>query len=304
MPERTFCAATFTASSPDAQNRLSCTPGHGVRQPGGDGRGLGDVAALVAERGDHAEHDVVDRRRVELREAAADLVDQADDQRDRLDLVQRAGGLAPAARGADGVEEVGLGHLGHLLFVTAALSHRSTRAASLRRMPVLVTSRAADDRPARRAHRDQRPHHPLLRRARAAAAAAAARADRALRPRPRGPAGAGQRAVGARVQPGRDRGAAAAAAARRRRGRAGAAPGAAHPVGAGAAGGARPRRAGAAGRPRRSSPADLATLAGLGIITVLDGDRVRLHGASTLAGGLAVLDSAAARASSGSGRTS
>ena len=26
MPERTFCAATFTASSPDAQNRLSCTP--------------------------------------------------------------------------------------------------------------------------------------------------------------------------------------------------------------------------------------------------------------------------------------
>ena len=26
MPERTFWAATLTASSPDAQNRLSCTP--------------------------------------------------------------------------------------------------------------------------------------------------------------------------------------------------------------------------------------------------------------------------------------
>jgi DNA-binding transcriptional MerR regulator len=36
---------------------------------------------------------------------------------------------------------------------------------------------------------------------------------------------------------------------------------------------------------------DLATLEGLGILTRIDGDRVRLHGASTLSGGLAVLDS-------------
>jgi DNA-binding transcriptional MerR regulator len=36
---------------------------------------------------------------------------------------------------------------------------------------------------------------------------------------------------------------------------------------------------------------DLATLEGLGIISLLDGDRVRLHGAGTLSGGLAVLDS-------------
>jgi DNA-binding transcriptional MerR regulator len=40
---------------------------------------------------------------------------------------------------------------------------------------------------------------------------------------------------------------------------------------------------------------DLATLAGLGIITVLDDDRIRLHGTSTLDGGLAVLDSALPR---------
>ncbi len=32
----------------------------GVGQAGGDGGGLGDVAALVADRGDDAEHDVVD----------------------------------------------------------------------------------------------------------------------------------------------------------------------------------------------------------------------------------------------------
>jgi DNA-binding transcriptional MerR regulator len=44
-----------------------------------------------------------------------------------------------------------------------------------------------------------------------------------------------------------------------------------------------------AGRPL--SQADLATLEGLGIITLLDDDLVRLHGANTLSGGLAVLDS-------------
>jgi DNA-binding transcriptional MerR regulator len=37
---------------------------------------------------------------------------------------------------------------------------------------------------------------------------------------------------------------------------------------------------------------DLTTLEGLGIITRLDGERIRLHGACTLDGGLAVLDSA------------
>jgi len=36
---------------------------------------------------------------------------------------------------------------------------------------------------------------------------------------------------------------------------------------------------------------DLDTLEGLGVVTRLDGERVRLHGASTLSGGLAVLDS-------------
>ena len=43
--------------------------GDRVRQAGGERGGPGDVRALVAERDDHAEHDVVDRRRVEGREA-------------------------------------------------------------------------------------------------------------------------------------------------------------------------------------------------------------------------------------------
>ncbi|HWM58623.1 MAG TPA: MerR family transcriptional regulator [Pseudonocardia sp.] len=46
------------------------------------------------------------------------------------------------------------------------------------------------------------------------------------------------------------------------------------------------RRAG-----RELDAGDLDTLEGLGVITRLDGDRVRLHGDATLSGGLAVLDS-------------
>jgi DNA-binding transcriptional MerR regulator len=46
------------------------------------------------------------------------------------------------------------------------------------------------------------------------------------------------------------------------------------------------RRAG-----RSLTPADLDALAGLGVITLQDGDRLLLHGAGTLAGGLDVIDS-------------
>ena len=33
QPERTFCAAMFTASKPDAQKRLICTPATSLSQP-------------------------------------------------------------------------------------------------------------------------------------------------------------------------------------------------------------------------------------------------------------------------------
>ena len=83
--------------------------GHGVGQAGGERRRPGDDGALLADRRDDAEDDVVDQRRVEAGVAPADLVDQAGGQADRLDRVQRAGLLALAARGAHGVVDERLG---------------------------------------------------------------------------------------------------------------------------------------------------------------------------------------------------
>ncbi len=77
--------------------------GDGVGKAGRDRRDACDVGSLVAERADHAEHDVVDGRRVQSGEAVAELVDQADDEVDRLGAVQGPVGLAAAARGADRV---------------------------------------------------------------------------------------------------------------------------------------------------------------------------------------------------------
>ena len=79
--------------------------------------------------------------------------------------------------------------------------------------------------------------------------------------------------------------------AERRRRRAGPAPGAAHAVGARAAGGARPGRAGPPGRARARRRRPGRAGGARASSPLLDGDRVRLHGAGTLAGGLAVLDS-------------
>ncbi|GAA3486733.1 hypothetical protein GCM10018987_08120 [Streptomyces cremeus] len=80
-----------------------------VGESGGDGGGAGDVGALVADRADDAEDDVVDGRGVEVGEAGGDLVDEADDEVDRLGAVQGAAGLAAAARGADRVVHVRFG---------------------------------------------------------------------------------------------------------------------------------------------------------------------------------------------------
>ena len=63
-------------------------PAGGLWQLGHECGGAGDVAALVPDRGDNAEDEVADQILVKIGEAAAQLVDQADDQVDRLDLVQ------------------------------------------------------------------------------------------------------------------------------------------------------------------------------------------------------------------------
>ena len=64
----------------------------------GECRGLGDVAALVTDRRDDTEHDVVDAVHVEGRVAVLHGVEQTDDQVDRLDLVEAAV-LLPLAPG-------------------------------------------------------------------------------------------------------------------------------------------------------------------------------------------------------------
>jgi hypothetical protein len=100
LPARTdLGAARLTASRPEAQKRFSWTPATVSGSP----------AAMAAIRAmsepwsptgsDDTEHDVVDRGRVEPREAAADLVDEPDDQVDGLGAVQGAVRLAAAARG-------------------------------------------------------------------------------------------------------------------------------------------------------------------------------------------------------------
>ena len=75
--------------------------GDGLGIAGLERGGLGDVAALVADGGHHAEHDVVDAARVQAGVAGLELVEESDDQVDRLHLVQRTDGLAAAARCAD-----------------------------------------------------------------------------------------------------------------------------------------------------------------------------------------------------------
>ena len=69
-PERTFCAAMFTASSAEAQNRLTWVPAIVSGRPA-------KIAAVLAMSapwsppGDAAEHQIVDRVRVHIRAGCA-----------------------------------------------------------------------------------------------------------------------------------------------------------------------------------------------------------------------------------------
>ena len=111
-PERTRAAAWLTASRPLAQKRLSWTPATVSGKPDGQRRGLGDVAALLADRSDDAEHDVVDAAGVETGVARLQLVEDPDDEVDRLDLVEGADRLALAARRTDVVVHECFGRCG------------------------------------------------------------------------------------------------------------------------------------------------------------------------------------------------
>ena len=100
-PERTRGAAWLTASRPGGAEAVELDAGDGLRVAGRERGGLGDVATLLADRGDDAEHDVVDAVRVQAGVAGLDSSRRPDHQVDRLHLVQGADRLALAARRAD-----------------------------------------------------------------------------------------------------------------------------------------------------------------------------------------------------------
>jgi hypothetical protein len=80
-------------------------------QAGHQACGAGDVAALVSDGRDDAQDDVADQVLVQVRVPGADLVDEADDQVDGLDLVQRAIALLAARRTDRLVDEGFFGHV-------------------------------------------------------------------------------------------------------------------------------------------------------------------------------------------------
>ncbi len=82
---------------------------HGLGVARDDGRGAGDVRALLADRHDAAQHDVVDQVGVEL-VAVAQRLQGGHGQPHRGHFVQRAILAALAARGADGVVDECVGH--------------------------------------------------------------------------------------------------------------------------------------------------------------------------------------------------
>ena len=98
---------------PEAQNRLSCTPAT-CRAARRRCAAVLAMSAPCSPTGDTTPSTMSSTSgRVEPGMAPADLVDQPDDERDRLDPVQRAVRLSPPARGADRVVDVRLGRHGH-----------------------------------------------------------------------------------------------------------------------------------------------------------------------------------------------
>ena len=118
-----ICAeAKFTASRPEAQKRLICTPAHTVAETRDQCRGARDIAAGLTDRIDHAHHHVVDQSGIEMI-AALDGAERLACQIERRYFMQRAVDFAAAARGAHVIVDEGVGHELHsLLFPQARKS--------------------------------------------------------------------------------------------------------------------------------------------------------------------------------------
>ena len=110
-PAITAWAAKWMACWADPHWRSIGGAGHVLGQAGGQPAGAGDVAGLAADGVDAAEHDVLDRARVDAG-ALDEGAERVGAEVGRVDLAQAA---APAAdRRADGVDDEGFGHGGIL----------------------------------------------------------------------------------------------------------------------------------------------------------------------------------------------
>ena len=131
VPLITAWAAKCTACCDEPHWRSMVVPGHLLGQAGGEPARAGDVAGLRADGVDAAEHDVVDGDRVD---AGA-----LDERLERRGAPRSAGwtcdepAAAPADRGADGVDDVGLGHGGNLSVLVRDLCRIRRFIASVRR---------------------------------------------------------------------------------------------------------------------------------------------------------------------------
>ena len=107
--ERTFCAARFTASRPEAQKRLICTPAQRKSQPAFSAATLA-ITEPCSPTGETTPITTSSTWPVSKSLRRCSSVEHAGEQVDRLDLVQAAVLLALAARRADGVVDEGFGH--------------------------------------------------------------------------------------------------------------------------------------------------------------------------------------------------
>jgi hypothetical protein len=101
----------FTASRPEAQKRLICTPEQRKSHPALSAATFGDHAALFAHGRHHAHHHVVHLRCIKL-VALLQVGQQTRKQVDGLNLVQAAVFFALATRRSQGVKHIGFGHGG------------------------------------------------------------------------------------------------------------------------------------------------------------------------------------------------
>ena len=109
QPERTLAAARLTASRPEAQKRFSWTPATVSGSPAATAaiRAMSEPWSPIGLTTPSTMSSIGGR--VEAGEAVAELVDEADDEVDRLGAVQGSVRLAAPARGADGVVDVRFG---------------------------------------------------------------------------------------------------------------------------------------------------------------------------------------------------